>query len=195
MYSLIAVPLIIVWLWISIVIVRWIGKKIPYPRARIAVVLVLIPALFVSPLADEIIGKYQFDKLCKEAEEVKIYGTLPVGEELYTADGKWRRSHTVPLLSLEDSNKVSQKINSLLRYERNEIYGISAAIPISGSENRVFSRNTGQLLAVYRIFGTRGGWLSRNLEKPLVVRDQCLPKEHLEIERRILPFNKASNEK
>ena len=39
----------------------------------------LLPVVFMAPLADEIVGKVQFDRLCEVAKEVKIYGTVPVG--------------------------------------------------------------------------------------------------------------------
>jgi len=190
MYGLLVLAIVIVWGSASIVIARWIGGRIPKKGPRIVITLLLIPLFFVLPLADEIVGRFQFEKLCKEAEEIKIFGTMPVGEGLYTANGQWRRSHTAPLLSLEDSNKLSQLTKNLLRYEHTEIYSISAVMPISGSESKVFSRDSGQLLVIYRIYGTPGGWLSRNFEKPLIVRNQCLPKDHLDIEKRILPFNK-----
>jgi len=184
----------VVWLWISIVIARWIGKKIPYPKARIAVILVLIPALFVSPLADEIIGKYQFDKLCKAAEEVKIYGTLPVGEELYTAEGKWRLG--IRPLPLEEHNRADAAYRAVVRTESIGPKEVDAAIPIRMYEHYIYNKITGERLASYQQYGSSGGWISRNLEKPVLVRDQCFPPGWgIELTHRILPFQKSLGDK
>ena len=52
---------------------------------------VLVGSLLAAvPWLDEIVGKFQFDQLCQEATEVKIYASIPVGEEFYFPDGRWR---------------------------------------------------------------------------------------------------------
>ena len=191
MFGLIALALILVWAGVSFAIARWIGKKIPKRSIGIVVTVILIPLLFVLPLADEIIGKFQFDKLCREAEEVKIYGSIPVGEELYTSDGKWRLG--ISSLPLEETKRVLSVHLSLLRDESIGPNEIEAAIPIRVYERRIYNRRTNEILASYRQYATSGGWLSRNLGNPQIVRDQCFPPASgLELKLRILPFEKSS---
>lgn len=190
MISLIALPIMVGWLALSIFIARWIGKKIPKTHFRIAITLPIALLLFAAPLADEIIGKFQFDKLCKEAEEVKIYGTIPVGEDFYYRDGRWRRASSGPLLSLEESNQIEKRYKSLVREESIGPTEVSATIPIRYYEHHLFNRNTEQLLTSFRIYGTSGGWISRNFEKPVFVRDVCWPPSMGEVlDQQILPYN------
>lgn len=192
MHGLIAILLIVLWLGASVFIAQWIGKTMSSPRLRVVVTALLIPLLFVAPLADEIIGKFQFDKLCKEAEEIKIYGTMPVGEELYTADGRWRLG--IRPSSLEELNRVENVYKSLVRNESVGPTQVEAVIPIRTYEHRIYNKRADQLLASYRSYGTSGGWLSRySSEVPLLVRDQCFPPGWgMDLTRRILPFQKPT---
>lgn len=163
---------------------------------------VLAPVVFYLPLADEIVGNYQFERLCEAAKEVKYYGTIPVGEDLYTPDGKWRWDLTGEgldphvkedvLLRREKDLRLEKVIESYLRQERHRPPDIHAGITISGSEAKVYDTKTGRLLAEWRSYGTSGGWMSRNLEVPIIVRPQCLPERFRQVEQTLLRFSKSS---
>jgi hypothetical protein len=146
--------------------------------------------LLALPWSDELVGKLQFDGLCKDAEEVKIYGTKPVGEELYFSDGRWRLTSS-PSLPLSEFNRAQAIYDSLVRYERADIKVSGITMPIGGSETRIFDREADRLLASYRIYHTRGGWISRGSEKPSIVRDQCLPNGFGAVAQRILPYRQV----
>jgi hypothetical protein len=147
------------------------------------------------PLVDELIGKFQFDRLCDEAKNPKIFASIPVGEELYFPDGRWRISSSPPL-EMDENNRVQAVYKSLVRYESNDWQVTGAAIRIRGSDTRLFNRKTGQLLASYRMYYTRGGWLSRwGFEKPSLVRDQCLAQTDDSFYKRMLPFEKRGGHK
>jgi len=150
--------------------------------------------LLVFPWIDEFVGKLQFDRLCKEAEDVRIHGTKSVGEELYFPDGRWRLTSSPPL-PLDEFNRTRSIYESLVRYEQNDLSIIGTTMPISGSEIRIFDRKAGRLLASYRIYNTRGGWISRDFEKPSIVQDQCLPNGFGSVGQRILTYRKAEDMK
>jgi hypothetical protein len=193
MFGLIALALILVWLFASIALARWVGRWVPHGGVRFLVTVLLAPILFALPLADEIIGKTQFDKLCEDAKEIRIHGTIPVGEELYFSDGRWRRADRE--IPLAESNRITDAIEALLEYETTPYQPVDSFMPIATSEVRIKDRRTGNVLAVYREFITRGGWISRSLEKPLLSRDGCAPEERgPALQQTLLPFNKSQHQ-
>lgn len=193
MFGLIVLALIVGWLLASIALARWIARRIPREGVRFLVTLLLASSLFVLPFADEILGKFQFDRLCEEANEITIHGTIPVGEELYFSDGRWRRADRE--IPLAESNRIAGVIKKMLEYETTPYQSVEAAMPIATSEVRVKDRRRGDVLAVYREFITRGGWISRSLEKPLLSRNACAPeKRGPALQQALLPFNKSRHE-
>jgi hypothetical protein len=157
---------------------------------RWVVAAVLAPTVFFLPLADEIVGHFQFERLCEEAKEVKIYGTIPVGEDLYTPDGKWRLG-----MPGEDGRRLQRVIDTYLRQERSAAREVPGAIPIRRYEAKVFEAKSGRLLAEWQWYGTSGGWFGRNVvagELPLIVRPQCMPRKFRQIEPAVLRFSKSS---
>lgn len=194
MFEILALLVLIGWVVLSIWLAARITRVVRQGALKALIFLVLASVLSALPLADEIIGKFQFDRLCEEAKDVKIFATKPVGEELYFPDGRWRLSSSPPL-PLNESNHRQSIYESLVRYERNELEIIGIAMPISGRETRIFDRKTGQLLASYRLYSTRGGWISRSFEKPTIVKDQCLPESFGSVGQRILPYRKGGDNK
>jgi hypothetical protein len=166
---------------------RWRQSKL----LRWGMALLLLPVVFMAPLADEIIGKIEFDRLCDEAKEVRIYGTAPVGEEFYTSDGKWRMN-----LRGEDAFQLNRLYKSKIRSESggHNPDVIPTPIPIWKYHTKLYERENNRLLAEWDQFGTSGGWLSRNFELPFLVRSQCMPTlvQHSQLEQRLLPFAKTS---
>ena len=185
---------LIVWCVIAIVLARALSRLIKSGWMRNIAFLVLVPVVFLLPLVDELIGKFQFDRLCDEAKDIKIFATIPVGEEFYFPDGRWRLSSSPPLEFIE-RNRVEAFYETLVRYESIELPVSVTTMPINGRETRVFNRKTGRLLASYRIYGTRGGLVSRGFEKPAIVRDQCLPLSFGSMDQRILLFKKLGGDK
>jgi hypothetical protein len=155
--------------------------------------IILFPLLYVAPLADEIIGNYQFKKYCKEAEEIKIYGTITVGEELYFEDGRWRLSQATAFTPGNEIQRIDRVITSLLEHKESQVRLKPATIPIEEKEVTIFARQTGKKLAAYRWYATSGGWLSRNhgMESPYIVKPQCFPPSvGAKLDTQILIFDK-----
>lgn len=60
------------WLIAAVFITRFVVRKIPSPRWRPAVAVIVFLALVVGPLADDIIGGLQFKALCEERTPIKF---------------------------------------------------------------------------------------------------------------------------
>lgn len=191
MIGLMMLIALLIWGAISVAVAIWIGRRIPQQGLRQIVALLLMPVVLLMPLADEIVGKFQFDKLCKAAEAITIYKTVSVGADLYTSKGEWRLDRLANKhgrAALHERSELSKKVEQLLHYEGDRME-IPAAIPIYGRRVRIYSRRTDDLLATYYVYSTPGGWLSRNFEKPAIVRAQCLPPERIGLEKRLFTFN------
>jgi len=153
------------------------------PWVRWAATGLLAPVVFFLPLADEVVGSFQFRRVCEDAKEMKIYGTILVGEDLYTPDGRWR----IGLSEGEWAERMAagrSAKEALAKYVRRSAAEASrevpAVIPIRRHEYKVFDARTDQLLAEWRHYSTDGGWMSRLLSIPgdkLLVRQQCMPEE------------------
>lgn len=193
-------------IFIARTIVRWFDAQATKHRYRPLLTSALVPILFISPLTDEIIGKYQFDRLCEAAKDVKIYGTHPVGEELYMPDGTWRIEHLEHLRRIgqipdpfREQNRLEHMYKSLIEYGVDGSWPklVPAAIVIYWYHTKIIDKTDGRLLAEYDQYGTPGGWLSRNFEAPFLVKSQCLPplvdKDLLKFT--VLPFLPKGKEK
>lgn len=163
------------------------------PWVRRAVTALLAPVVFFLPLADEIVGKYQFDQLCEEAKEAKIYGTILVGEELYTPDGKWRIGLAEGDFDQrrKDWDRANKALNTYIRSDpsSNEPQEVPAAISIHRFARKLYDAKTGQILAEWTVYSTRGGRISRVFEAPIFVQVSCGPDVR-EIQQTILRFSR-----
>lgn len=167
-------------LWVAVsgglawLVAKLLTRRTSKPWLLPLLALILLPAVFLAPLADEIIGKFQFDRLCEEAKEVKIYGTISVGEELYTPEGKWRLS-----MATAESSRLGEAVETLIKWDHGGSPPrlITGAIDIHQFDTRIFDRKSDRLLAEWRVFTTSGGWLSRQLGGPLLVSPRCDPPD------------------
>ena len=199
-------------IWIAVsgglawLIARLLTSQSSRPWLRPLLAMLLLPLIFMAPLADEIIGKFQFDRLCDEAKEAKIYATHPVGEELYMPDGSWRRDHIETLRrngqvegTREEIDRLQRVYESLIRYSAEPTIPeeVPAAITIRRHHYKIYDKTDGRLLAEFDQYGTSGGWLSRNFETPFLVRPQCEPTLFAKglIKFHILPFSQTGETK
>ncbi|MBE0621092.1 MAG: hypothetical protein IH605_10900 [Burkholderiales bacterium] len=165
-----------VWFALSVWAASRVAKWVKPGWAKPVLFLTVAPTLFVAPVADELIGKYQYKRYCEEAAQVKIYATIPVGEDLYTADGIWKLADMS--IDFRESNRLQAVLNSTIRWDFGTPYGtlVSAVIPIQYWDRKVYDAKSGRLLAEFRQYASRGGWLSRTVaEQAMIVPAQCLP--------------------
>lgn len=193
MGGLILVSVLLGWSALCVVVLRALGGRIRSGAVRWGIYSVMLPVLLVLPLSDELIGAYQFEQYCKDAKDVRILGTIPVGEELYFPDGRWRRDERN--VSLSESNRLADTIETLIRYDSSSYRDVPAVMPIAFSEVRIRERQTDRTLAEYKEYITHGGWISRKLEKPLVSRDACAPDMRgTSLQKALLHFNMSESE-
>jgi len=168
---------IIASIWVASRIARRVKPSWLKPIGFLAIACLLISL----PAADEIIGGLQLKKYCKNVDEIKIYGTIPVGEELYTANGTWRTGNT-----LDEHNRLSAIYESLVRWDFGPPRQVPAIIPIYESTTKIYDKKSGRLLAEFTKYRTRGGWLHG--ENPLLVTPECSPAKLGQINQLVLPF-------
>jgi len=143
-------------------------------------------------MADELVGRFQFERLCAKAAAITYAASVPVGYELYSREGRWLL--TLPKVNPELRRKATAAYQSLARWDLTQISRTSEWIPIAQTDTRIFDKRNGVLLASFSAYGTHGGWVSRQLEKPLLMRAECLPTELRIVNTKIFPFQKPAAE-
>ena len=145
--------LAVVGLWVALIwaLTRWITRRITSKNLRwltgTAFVLLVTPL----PVADEIVGGFQFRALCRDGATLKI-------------DPQKARGRTVRI--------VIAPSNELLP---------STAIPIYHSHNSFQDVATGEEIAQYDDYFAKGGWFIHTLgisegNAPLVIGNSgCIP--------------------
>ncbi|MBV9191812.1 MAG: hypothetical protein JOZ85_15095 [Betaproteobacteria bacterium] len=184
---------IVLYLVPCIALAWFVGRRLaPEGWIRTTAIAGFAALLLVLPLSDEILGCFQMERLCEQAKEVQVHATIPVGEDLYTPQGKWRMTLAEgnPDEQFKNRFRASRVFDSYVRTENRALPTPAGAIDIRGREIRFYDAKDGRLLAEWRQFSTPGGWLSRHLDRPLIVHAQCAPREVLErtVGQRILPF-------
>jgi hypothetical protein len=184
---------VFVWVAIAVLVARLLSRAFGRAWIRRTAFVVLLPMLLVLPLIDELIGKPIYDRLCREAEEVQIHSTIAVREPFYTSDGRWRRSQSGPPLKSEEGDRIIAAYEALVRYENTGPTIVQTpTMPIARYDVRIVNPKTGVVLATMQQYATRGGWLSRMFETPILVRAQCLSPSRGEIlDQKILPFDRS----
>lgn len=182
MGGLIFFAVIIAWfsfsIWFARKIVRWL--PVNSPIAKFVVGVLAFGVILMSPLTDEIIGKIQFDKLCREEAGVKIYGKLELGPEFFNADG------TPNFIDRSKWFGIDERMERLVEFGEYPNQDIESLVGIWKRAIFVKDRTTGKPLAVRTGFTNGGGWLSY-AHHPWLNPGQCHPKEgHLEMLKQII---------
>ena len=159
----------------------WLGvRHIPSVWVRIAVLLGFGVPLIALPVIDEIIGKYQFEKLCSQLEGVKDYEKVQLGREFYFEDGtpRWvARDNT-----LSESHRVrefNQNMMRVIRWMKPRDEYIAAAIKVTLHVQQVIAAETGSLLAEIRWFTNKGGWIGSKWGSPILSEQSCGRGPHI----------------
>ena len=69
MFGLMLFGVIVFWLLLVMILANWIGNFLPQRLWRIGVKILLIPIIFITPLADEIIAMPEMKSLCEQKKE------------------------------------------------------------------------------------------------------------------------------
>lgn len=65
MSGLIFLLVLILFWWGGVLLVRWVDRVVPNPRWEKSAMVGVVLVLLTTPFVDEVIGKYQFEALCK----------------------------------------------------------------------------------------------------------------------------------
>ncbi len=154
MGGLIFIAVVIIWFSVSLFLARKIacGPPIKSSIAKGIIGVIAFALIFPLPLIDEIIGKIQFDKLCREEAGVKIFGKLELGPEFFNADGT--PNFEVSRGELDERVKQIAEVDTF-KHER-----ITSPVDLNRGTFLIVDKRTGQELIRTTGFNNRGGWLA-----------------------------------
>lgn len=165
--------LVVVGLWT--VIGRWAWKS--YLRPRVAdgrrrwVGLAFAFAWLVLPVADEILGAYQFRRLCAEIPPTRYYGPIAVGPgAFFDEEGKrrWKTSDEFARIRL-----ATDEWKQLWNWRTEEVRIARWPIIVFQARRLRIERATGRLVNESYFRGSGGGWISRTIGGGQIGGYQC----------------------
>ena len=175
MGGLLFFAVIIAWfglcVWLARKIVGWL--PIESVVAKFFVSVLVFAAIFPVPLIDEIIGKFQFDKLCREEAGVKIYGKLELGPEFFNADGK-------PNFEVS-RGQLDERMERIVELSPFTFERIRSPVDLGRGTFRIFDRRNGKELARIIGFNNRGGWLAFDHTSSLSNSPCYPPKSEIDV--------------
>jgi hypothetical protein len=135
MIGLLFLGLIGLWIWMAAKLSRWIGGRVAGGRWRKPIAAVFFVSLLVLPLADEIVGGFQFRALCKEKAVLK--------------------------LNVDEASLKGKTARDVVEPFNKDVEG--TAVTISYSHYSYRDVEDGKELLNFAIFRAKGGWLVRTL--------------------------------
>lgn len=130
-------------------------------------------AIFFLPFFDEALGLGQYSYLCQRSA-VKLHGTLPVGNELYSEDGEWRLGMNYPAERWREHLALVRLADSLVRWDHHGVYEpIHSLSPVDSRHSQFVDPKTERILAEWTSYSFKGGIVRRTL---LGGSTQCRPE-------------------
>ena len=144
MSGILLIAVAITWLCVALVLASWAARRLRSPIVKMLGGIVILLAVLVAPLIDELIGKRQFDALCRERAVLKIDAQRAKGASVHV---------------------VIQPSNALLP---------GTAIPIRHSHLSYRTVVGHSEVASYDTYTASGGWFIRmlgisNANSPLTI--------------------------
>lgn len=144
MSGILLIVVAITWFCVALVLASWAVRRFRSPIVKMLCGILILFALLVAPLIDELIGKRQFDALCQERAVLKIDAQRAKGARVQA---------------------LIQPSNVLLR---------GTAIPIRHSHISYRTVVGDSEVASYDTFAASGGWFIRllgisNANSPLTI--------------------------
>ncbi|MDL2336354.1 MAG: hypothetical protein QFE16_00785 [Pseudomonadota bacterium] len=152
MTGILLITVAIAWLIAVLAATRWVVRRVNSPAMKVVSCLVLFPVLLVLPLADELVGKQQFDSLCKK------YAVQVIDEK----------------------HAMNRRVVFVLPEHDQFVEGTALQIRIDPNVYR--DAETNQVLVSYYTLHAKGGWFIRTLgisetNAPLLFESGCAPEE------------------
>jgi len=159
MTGLLLIAVAIVWVAAVVVITRWTTRLFRPVAMKVVSALVVFPALLLAPLADELIGGWQFEALCKR------YATQTIDEEHAKNGRVFYERRTADRFA--EGTFVRIRIDPVVYREV----------------------DTNRVVVSYHSLHANGGWLIRTLgisetNAPLLFRSACAPPNEDEFKKK-----------
>ncbi|MFM9917893.1 MAG: hypothetical protein ACKVOX_18995 [Rhizobacter sp.] len=152
MTGILLIAVAIVWLIAVLAATRWVVRRVNSLAMKVVSCLVLFPVLLVLPVADELVGKQQFDSLCtKYAVQV-----------------------------IDEQNAPNSRVKSV--GGSGDWYAAGTAVRIRIQPWIYQDITTQNVVASYHTLHAEGGWLIRALgisetRSPLLFSRSCAPPD------------------
>jgi hypothetical protein len=155
MTGLLLIVIFIIWLSIVAFVSIWAARRFRSREARLFFGVLAFGVLLPAPLVDEIIGKWQFESLCKKYAVVEI----------------------------DEKNAMNRQVVYVRR--KSDQFAEGTAVQIRIDPKVYSDVVTGKVLVSYHQLSARGGWLIRFLgisevDAPLLFNKGCAPKSQKE---------------
>lgn len=171
MAGLIFLAVVLAWIALAVWLAHGLTKLTTAPFAKGLTYLVATPAIIVAPVADDFVGKQEFERLCASAESVHTLGTIPVGDPLYTASGEWRLA-TYPWSDHAAHSNAVKYADSLVRWDHGTHSRAPSFVPVQQRTVTIYAASTDRPLAQWTAYSFAGGFLRRNIWPS---GSECLP--------------------
>lgn len=151
MTGILLVVVVLTWLIAVLIVTRWVARRFNSLTVKLASYIVLFPVLLVAPLADELIGKQQFESLCKK----------------------------YAVQTIDEQRAMNRSVVYVPRGVDQYAEGTAVRIRIDPITYK--DAETNQVLVSYHTVHANGGWLVRSIgisetDAPLLFGPGCAPE-------------------
>ena len=158
-----------------VVIAIWVAVSAKLARAlspKSVPVALVGAAIFFLPFVDEAIGLAQYSYLCKTSA-VKVHGTIPVGNELYSEAGEWRLGMDYRGERWREQVALVRLADSRVGWNSGGYYPIHLLSPVDSRLTTIVDAKTSRLLSEWTSYSFKGGIVRRTLFEGT---PQCFPE-------------------
>lgn len=159
MTGILLIGIAIAWLVAAIAITRSVARRFNSLPVKVLGSVVLFPALLVLPMVDELIGKQQFESLCKK----------------------------YAVQFIDEPHAMNRRV--VLMSPRHDQFVEGTVIPIRIQPWTYKDAETDRVLVSFHTLHAKGGWLIRSLgisetSSPLLFHRGCAPKDQFEFAKK-----------
>ena len=173
MAGLLVLFVLIAWLLLCIWLTKGIVKNLRPGLVKVLVATVSLLGLLVAPIVDDILGSMQYSRYCAAADDVKILDTisLTVDGGLHSANGDWLLATLEPGQHAE-RDRLQRLAESLVHWDSGTSKPTTSLYPITERTTRIYDGNSERLLAEFKSYYYRGGFLRSGVFQST---SQCFP--------------------
>lgn len=143
--------------------------------ARAPVAIAVFATLLVTPVADDLLGTWQYGRYCKSGDKVAYLGTIGVAPDvgLFTTSGDWKLASLQPSDHAERS-RLQKVAESFVRWDHGVSTPTDSLFPIQERKTEIHDASSGKLLAEWKSYHFKGGFLRRGFFDSA---SQCFPRD------------------